>query len=159
MRIAIASDHNGNAARAYVIKVLTRLGHGVCDLGAYEDEGKVDYPDKAFAVAELVCSGAADFGILICGTGTGMAIAANKHPAIRAGIATDRATAELMREHNDANILVLGQWRNSLSEMDEMVQAFLSTPFGGGRHVKRIEMISKFEELLNYCPSCEGGES
>jgi ribose 5-phosphate isomerase B len=80
-------------------------------------------------------------GILICGTGTGMLIAANRFKGIRAGLATDRATAELMRQHNDCNVLVLGQWRTPMGQMDELVQTFLETSFEAGRHVSRVEKL------------------
>jgi ribose 5-phosphate isomerase B len=147
-RIYIASDHNGNAARAYVIKCLQNLNYNVIDCGPTEAQGKVDYPDFAQAVCHHVVNsftfGA--FGILICGTGTGMSIAANKIDGIRAGIATDRATAELMREHNNCNVLVLGQWRNSLSQMDEIVNAFLTTNFAGGRHDSRLKKLQDIEK-------------
>ncbi len=150
-RVYIASDHNGNAARAYVIKRLQLAGIEYVDHGPTESDGKVDYPDLAAKVAWsiILASDHTVRGILICGTGTGMCIAANKHPFIRAGIATDRATAELMREHNDCNVLVLGQWRNSLSQMDEMVTAFLETEFvPGGRHDARLQKISELDKGL-----------
>jgi ribose 5-phosphate isomerase B len=138
--VYIASDHNGTAARNYIISVLRRLDYHYVDIGPDEYEGKVDYPDMAEALCtELTIQGGV--GILVCGTGTGMLIAANRFPNIRAGLATDRATAELMRMHNDCNVLVLGQWRTPLGHMDELVQAFLETPFEGGRHVKRVEML------------------
>lgn len=142
--VFIASDHNGNAARAYVKKVLERRSDVfIKDLGPDENEGKVDYVDYAVALCEWMKHNAGSVGILICGTGTGMSIVANRFRHIRAGLATDRATAELMRDHNDANVLVLGQWRNSLSQMDEMVNAFLDTPHLGGRHTSRLEKLAK----------------
>lgn len=144
-RVYVASDHNGNAARAYVMKFMSRHPWDVRDLGPTEAEGKVDYPDKAAQVCQAVQQYRDSAGILICGTGTGMMIAANKHKGIRAGIATDRATAELMREHNDCNVLVLGQWRNSLSQMEEMVVAFLTTKFGEGRHIPRIKKLEALD--------------
>jgi ribose 5-phosphate isomerase B len=158
MRVVLGSDHNGNAARNYVRKFLQGMPAVECleDYG-FED-GKVDYPDMAKRVCDEVLFdftavvAQADFrpsyGILICGTGTGMCIAANKTKGIRAGLATDRATAELMREHNDCNVLCLGQWRNSLSQMEEMVRAFLTTPFGGGRHDARVEMLRKMDARI-----------
>lgn len=143
MIIFVASDHNGTAARNYVIRLLREYDHPVSDLGPTEYDGKVDYPD----CAELVCRNmlldvsSRARGILICGTGTGMLIAANRFPGIRAGLATDRATAELMRQHNDCNVLVLGQWRTPLGQMDELVRAFLQTEFEGGRHITRIKKL------------------
>lgn len=140
--IFIASDHNGNAARAHIVKML-QGAYVVRDLGPSESEGKVDYPDQAVKVCNAVLDNPGSRGILICGTGTGLCIAANRFKDIRAGIATDRATAGLMREHNDANVLVLGQWRTPLGEMDEIVKAFLETPFGAGRHVARLEKLDR----------------
>lgn len=139
--IYVASDHNGNAARAYILKVLARLGVARVDMGPFEKDGKVDYVDYAEVLCRAVLGVPRARGVLVCGTGTGMCIAANRFPGIRAGLATDRATAELMREHNDANVLVLGQWRTSLGEMDEIVRAFLETPFAGGRHVERLKKL------------------
>lgn len=149
-KVIIGSDHNGNAARAYVIKFLTRLGVPYEDVGPTEAEGKVDYPEIVDRLVWRMRFGGDSpvFGILICGTGTGMSIAANKHSGIRAGIGTDRATAELMRDHNDANVLCLGQWRNSLSQIEDIVYAFLSTPFGEGRHVKRVEMLRELDRKI-----------
>ena len=150
--VFVGSDHNGNAARNYIIKVL----RSIPDVSRVEDmgieDGKVDYPNMAVAVCGgiMVSSNPETYGILICGTGTGMCIAANKLPYIRAGLATDKATAELMRDHNDCNVLVLGQWRNSLSQMEEMVRAFLETPFGGGRHETRLEMLKAMDEKITF---------
>lgn len=142
--IAIASDHNGNAARAYVRKALAGLEMSYVDLGPFEDDGKVDYVDYAKKVVDHILEDPETrAGILICGTGTGMCIVANRYRGIRAGLATDRATSELMREHNDANVLVLGQWRNSLSQMEEMVKAFVQTDHEGGRHTPRLEKLAK----------------
>lgn len=138
--VYLASDHNGTAARNYVVRVLEKLEYHVVDLGPFEYDGKVDYPDYAAAVCANVLQRNAR-GILICGTGTGMLIAANRFKGIRAGLATDRATAELMRQHNDANVLVLGQWRTPLGQMDELVKTFLETPFEEGRHVERVKKL------------------
>lgn len=142
--IYVASDHNGTACRNYIIKVLERLGLYPVDVGPAEYEGKVDYPDMAEKLCELIGSTPVPArGILICGTGTGMLIAANRFPGIRAGLATDRATAELMRQHNDCNVLVLGQWRTPMGHMDELVKTFMETPFEGGRHVKRVQKLGE----------------
>lgn len=146
--VFIASDHNGTAARNYVFRVLRKLGHTVIDLGPEEYEGKVDYPDFAAKLClEILALNTQDIsesdviGILICGTGTGMLIAANRFAGIRAGLATDRATAELMRQHNDCNVLVLGQWRTPLGQMDELINTFIETDFEQGRHIKRVEKL------------------
>lgn len=139
--IVIASDHNGNAARAYIIKML-KDDYDVVDLGPTEQEGKVDYVDKAERLCEWMCSkNSPQKGILICGTGTGMCIVANRFRWIRAALVTDRATAALSREHNDANVLVLGQWRTPLGAMDEIVKTWLTTPFGEGRHIARLKKL------------------
>lgn len=141
--VFIGSDHNGNAARAYIVKLLSKTDFNVCNLGPQEYEGKVDYPDMARMMCNAMFSRPESRGILICGTGTGLCIAANRFKHIRAALVTDRATAELSREHNDANILVLGQWRNSLGSMDEIIDAWFNTPFAGGRHVARIKKLNK----------------
>lgn len=143
-RVYISSDHNGNAARAYILRLLERLGYEGVDIGPSYDE-KADYVDQASILCEKVGLEEEEGtrGILLCGTGTGMCIAANRFHWIRAGLATDRATAELMRQHNDANVLVLGQWRTPLGQMDELVQTFLETSFEGGRHVERVEKLGR----------------
>lgn len=140
--VFITSDHNGNAARAYLCKLLKSHGHTPIDLGPDYDT-KVDYLDYASKLCQVMNGVVGGYGILICGTGSGMCIAANRHPWIRAAIATDRATAELMRQHNDANVLVLGQWRTPLGQMDELVKTFLDTPFEAGRHIPRVEKLGR----------------
>lgn len=147
-KIVIASDHNGNAARAYIVKVCARLGYACIDVGPTESEGKVDYPDMVERLVNFMRSNKDFIGVLVCGTGTGMVVAANKYYGIRAGLATDRATAELMREHNDCNVIVFGQWRNSLSEMDQMIQAFVETPFGNGRHISRVNKLDELDKCV-----------
>lgn len=140
--ILIASDHNGNAARAYIVKFLESLGgYRVLDMGPSEKEGKVDYIDYASNMCKLIDDSGYYRGILICGTGTGMCIVANRFPQVRAALVTDRATSALSREHNNSNVLVLGQWRTPLGAMDEIVKTWLETPFGEGRHVARLEKL------------------
>lgn len=138
--IFISSDHNGNAARAYIKKFLESHRFIAVDLGPSYDE-KVDYPDSAAALARAVLNNPGTRGILLCGTGTGVLIAANRFKGIRAGLATDRATAELMRQHNNCNVLVMGQWRTPLGAMDELIMTFLTTEFEGGRHVERVKKL------------------
>lgn len=145
--VFIASDHNGTACRNYVIKRLREMKYEVVDLGPSEYDGKVDYPDYAVKLCKEVLDKNC-FGILICGTGTGMLIAANRFSKIRAGLATDRATAELMREHNNCNVLVLGQWRTPLAEMDAIVESFLKTKFENGRHIARVNKLRDFGSEL-----------
>lgn len=145
--VYIASDHNGNAARAWLVRRLRDVTSiSLVDLGPGENEGKVDYVDYASMLSQHVRIDESRRGILICGTGTGMSIVANKHQGIRAGLATDRATAVLMREHNDCNVMCLGQWRNSLEQMEDIVQAFLTTKFGEGRHTPRVEKLKELDK-------------
>lgn len=139
----ISSDHNANAARAYIVELLGSWGYDVRDVGMPYDV-KADYPYEAAKVATAVIHEPGSRGILMCGTGTGMLIMANRYPLIRAGLATDRATAKLMREHNDCNVLVMGQWRTPLGQMDEILKTFLETQFQGGRHVPRVKMLEEF---------------
>lgn len=145
--VYVASDHNGTACRNYIVKRLDKMGYYPIDLGPEEYEGKVDYSDYAVKLCEEVKKDDDRRGILICGTGTGMLIAANRFKKIRAGLATDRATAELMRQHNDCNVLVLGQWRTPLGNMDEIVRAFLETEFEAGRHIARVAKLSNIGEM------------
>jgi ribose 5-phosphate isomerase B len=148
--VYIVSDHNGTAARNYVFRTLERLGHFPVDYGPTEYEGKVDYPDFAQKVCRQIQTGAAigesTVGILICGTGAGMVMAANTFKGIRAALGVDRATAELMRQHNDANVLVLGQWVTPLGKMDEIIEAFLTAEFEGGRHIPRVEKLEALKK-------------
>lgn len=140
MRVAIGSDHAG-----YLLKETLKVG--LIDAGvALDDAGtngdaSVDYPDYAEAVARLVVSGACDRGILICGTGIGMAMAANKVDGIRAAPAGDLESARLCREHNDANVLTLGARLTPPDLAMAIVRLFLETPFAGGRHQRRVDKI------------------
>ena len=126
MKIAIGSDHRGVAAKSKVISVLRQLGHEVLDLGP-ESASSVDYPDYAIPVAEAVSSGRVERGILICGTGIGMCIAANKVSGVRAALCTDAETARGARRWNDANVLALGLRLTSPIVAREMLEAFLGT--------------------------------
>ena len=145
MRIALGSDHAGVELKARVMQALDERHLDYHDFGPSTDS-PVDYPDYAARVAESVASGECDRGILICGTGVGMAIAANKVPGIRAAQVTDRDGARLSREHNDANILSLGARSTSVERALDIVDAFLATPFGGGRHQRRVDKIMALEE-------------
>jgi ribose 5-phosphate isomerase B len=144
MRIAVGTDHRGFQIRARVIDLLQRLGHEVEDLGAFTGEA-VDYPDIAAHVARKVGRGEVDRGILICGTGLGMCIAANKVPGVRAAPCHDDLTAEMSRRHNDANVLCLSADLLGERLIDRMVELWLSTPFEGGRHARRVDKISALE--------------
>ena len=145
MRIALASDHRGTAARAALRAWLERSGYQVDDLGT-NATGRVDYPDYAFQVAQRVQSGQAERGILICGTGIGMAIAANKVPGIRAAPVYDTELAEMARRHNDINVLCLPADRLDDDQRARLAERFLETPFDGGRHARRLEKIAASEE-------------
>ncbi len=144
-RIAIGADHAGFHAKETVKKFLQQAGYEVDDMGTSSEES-VDYPDYARQVAERVASGQDQLGILACGTGIGMAITANKVPGIRAATAHDTMTARLAREHNDANVLTFGGRVVDDSTALEIVRTFLNTPFGGGRHQRRIDKIAELDQ-------------
>jgi len=144
MRIAVGSDHRGVAMRAKLIELLERLGHGVDDVGT-NDTKCVDYPDIASQVAVKVSRQAVDRGILICGTGLGMCIAANKVAGVRAAPCHDELTAELSRRHNDLNVLCLPADVLGDSAVDRLIQVWLTTDFEGGRHARRLEKITAIE--------------
>jgi ribose 5-phosphate isomerase B len=144
MRIAIGSDHRGFDVKTNVVELLRRLGHEVDDRGTHSAEA-VDYPDVAAAVAHEVADGRAERGILICGSGIGMAIAANKIPGVRAAPCHDDLTAEMSRRHNDLNVLCLSADMLGERLIDRMVEIWLSTDFEGGRHARRVEKISQLE--------------
>jgi ribose 5-phosphate isomerase B len=144
MRIAIASDHAGFHLKEEIKKTLDRLGITYEDLGT-KDTDSVDYPDYAGKVAHSVQQG--DRGILCCGTGIGMSIAANKFKGIRAAICNDVYTARMSREHNDANVLILGgRTMNDSGLIAEIVKVWIETRFEGGRHQRRLDKIKEFEE-------------
>ena len=144
MEIAVGADHAGFALKEKVKQELLRLGHQVLDVGTDSAES-VDYPDYAVQVAKRVASGEVPRGILVCGTGTGMAMAANKVPGIRAASVTDPIGARLSREHNDANVLTLGARLVEETRALEIVRAWLEAEFAGGRHQRRIEKITEIE--------------
>ncbi len=144
MKIAIGSDHRGFEAKSRIVSVLHQLGHEVHDLGP-QSRDSVDYPDYAFEVARAVSEGRAERGILICATGIGMCIAANKVHNIRAAPCHDCITAEMSRRHNDANVLCLSADLLGEELIERMVRIWLETPFEGGRHARRVEKITRFE--------------
>ena len=141
MLISIGGDHAGYELKSELRTYLLEKGYETDDLGAFSLDS-VDYPDFAHPVARQVESGKADFGILICGSANGVAMAANKHEKIRAAIAWKKEIAELARQHNDANILCLPARYISVDEAKEMVDAFLTTQFEGGRHSRRVDKIA-----------------
>jgi ribose 5-phosphate isomerase B len=144
MRIAIGSDHRGVAARQRLSGLLQRLGNEVIDCGSHGDEA-VDYPDIAADVARRVSAGTVDRGILLCCTGVGMAIAANKLPGVRAATCHDEVTAEMSRRHNDLNVLCLSAEMIGPEVQDKMIKTWLATPFEGGRHARRVAKITALE--------------
>src|ERR1700739_3092711 len=143
-KIALGSDHAGFHIKETVRQFLENAGYPLVDVGTWSEES-VDYPDYGKAVGERVATHQADFGIAVCGTGIGISIAANKVPRIRAAVAHDVNTARLAREHNDANVLAMGGRVVNGTLAIEMVQAFLNTPFLGGRHARRVEKIALIE--------------
>ncbi len=146
MKIAIGCDHAALKLKNDVIEKLRKEGYEVEDFGIHEQKS-VDYPDYALPVAEAVASGRADKGILICGTGIGMSIAANKVKGIRCALCSDTFSAHATREHNDANILAFGERVVGEGLAMDIVDTFLKTPFSGDdRHVKRIAKISAIED-------------
>lgn len=147
MKIAIGSDHRGYEVKRRIVSLLERLGHEPVDVGPTASES-VDYPDYAFQVAQAVSSGRVDRGILICGTGIGMCIAANKVPGVRAAPCHDSITAEMSRRHNDANVLCLSADLLGGELLDRMVRIWLETEFEAGRHARRVEKITRFEHDL-----------
>ncbi len=146
MRIAVGCDHNGLEMKREVFSVLAELGYPYEDFGCY-DRGSVDYPDIARSVGEAVASGRHDRGILMCGTGVGMCIAANKIKGIRAALCHDTYTAQRAREHTDANILCLGAWIIGKGLAQEIVRSYLTSEFVGGRHARRLDKIRELEQL------------
>lgn len=146
MKIAIASDHRGFSAKERICALLKSIGHEVRDYGCDGSES-CDYPDLALPAADSVARGENDRAVLICGTGLGMSIAANKIAGIRAALCHDELTAELSRKHNDANALCLAADLLGEQLMRMIVETWLSTGFEGGRHARRIEKLARLEKL------------
>src|SRR5205085_1181934 len=145
MKIAVGNDHRGVAVKQRVVGLLNELGHQVNDLGA-NSAASVDYPDYAIPVAEAVSGGGADRGILICGTGHGMCIAANKVTGIRAANCRDVIDAELSRRHNDANVMCLSADLIGEEQIEKMIRTWLTTDVEGGRHARRTDKIAAYEK-------------
>ena len=144
MRIAIGSDHRGVSTKAHLVQRLASAGYEIEDVGP-EDDSRVDYPDFASAVGRRVSAGTADRGILICGTGIGMAIAANKVDGVRAAVCYDEQTAQLSRQHNDANVLCLSGDSVDAASNEAIANVWLTTEFEGGRHGRRVAKIGELE--------------
>ena len=145
MKIAFGSDHRGFSVKQRLTAALAKNGHEVRDLGVASGDGAADYPDFAIPVAELVANGEADRGILVCGTGFGMCIAANKVHGVRAVTCRDPIEAEMSRRHNNSNVLCMSADFLGQELIDRMVEAWLKTDFEGGRHQRRVEKISHYE--------------
>jgi ribose 5-phosphate isomerase B len=145
VKIALASDHAGFSEKEKLKPLLTELGIDYSDLGTVSEDS-VDYPDYARKVAEKVAAGHVDQGVLVCGSGTGMAITANKVPGVRAAVAWSEEIARLARQHNDANVLALGARTTPPGEIPNIVRAWFETAFEGGRHTKRVEKITALEQ-------------
>lgn len=141
MKIALGSDHGGFALKSIVAKNLLLLGHEIEDVGC-KSLDSVDYPDYAHLVISHITEGNCSCGILICGTGIGMSVAANRNPQIRAALCHDEYTARMSREHNDANILCLGARVIGEGVALELIKVWLATPFAGGRHQQRLAKLS-----------------
>jgi ribose 5-phosphate isomerase B len=148
LKIAVGSDHRGFAHKERLKEVLGAAGHAVNDCGCAGPES-ADYPDAAFAVADLVRSGEAALGILICGSGIGMSIAANKVRGVRASLCLDEEAARTTREHNDSNVLCLSGDRTSPDEAVHLAEVYLASRFAGGRHGRRVEKITAYESDHN----------
>ena len=141
MRIAIASDHAAIALKAILVEWLRAAGHEVDDLGPH-DAASVDYPDYGYELADAVASGAAERGVALCGSGIGISIAVNRHPRLRCALVSEPLSAQLCREHNDANAIALGARLIGIEQAKACVTAFLTTGFAGDRHTGRVEKLT-----------------
>ncbi|HCF61908.1 MAG TPA: ribose 5-phosphate isomerase B [Myxococcales bacterium] len=144
MRIAIANDHAGLELKKEIAEGLAKLGHRVEDFGTH-DNSSVDYPDFATRVAKAVRDGQVDAGVLVCGTGIGMSIVANKYRGVRAALCTTEFEARMARQHNDANVLCMGERVVGPGLGRAIAEAFVGTQFEGGRHLKRVQKIADAE--------------
>lgn len=144
MKIVIGSDHRGVEIKRRLLALIQSMGHDVLDIGT-EGAESVDYPDFAYEVAKRVSTGAMERGLLICGTGIGMSMTANKVRGVRAAACQDVLTAEMSRRHNDANVLCLSADLVGEDQMAQMIRTWLDTAFEGGRHARRLEKIAKIE--------------
>ena len=144
MKVAIGADHAGYEEKENIKKTLDELGVEYVDLGTNSTES-VDYPDFGKAVGEAVAKGEAEQGIVVCGSGIGISIAANKVKGIRAALAWNEETAQLARQHNDANVLAIGARTTPKDTIPNIVKAWFNAKFEGGRHAKRVEKISELE--------------
>jgi ribose 5-phosphate isomerase B len=141
MKLAIASDHAAIGLKAELAEWLEAAGHDVADLGT-NGPASVDYPDFGFALAEHVAAGKAERGIALCGSGIGISIAVNRNPHARCALVSEPLSAKLAREHNDANAIALGARLTGIDMAKACIEIFLSTPFGGDRHARRVEKLT-----------------
>lgn len=146
MRVVIGSDHAGFEQKERIKAHLAEEGHDVVDVGTANGDDSVDYPDFAIAASRVVANGQAELGVLVCGTGIGMSIAANKVRGVRAANVTSVEFARLAREHNNANVVTVSARFVPVQENEAIVDAFLSTAFGGGRHADRVSKITTVEQ-------------
>lgn len=157
MKIAVASDHRGVDRKSRILELLRGLGHEALDRGA-DGEESVDYPDFAAVVASQVAAGDVDLGILICGTGIGMSIAANKFDGIRAANVRDDLEARMSRQHNDSNVLCLSADLVGDQSLERIIEIWLKTEFEGGRHARRIDKITEFEQAQTPAPTADAAD-
>ena len=155
MKIALASDHAGYSEKEKLKPLLQELGIEFADLGTISEQS-VDYPDYAAKVADQVARGEVDQGLLVCGSGTGMAISANKIPGVRAAVAWSEEIARLARQHNDANVLAIGARTTPQDEIPKIVRAWFATQFEGGRHGERVAKIKALEHNANVSSRTTG---
>lgn len=151
MRIYIGADHAGWELKDRVVRMLSERGLEVVDVGTHGPES-VDYPDLAAPVARAVSNGEVERGILICGTGIGMSVCANKFPRVRAGLVNDTFTARMCREHNDCNVLVLAARVVQPEVVPDILAEWLETPFAGDRHARRLAKVGGLERSLEATP-------
>lgn len=141
MKIAIASDHAAIELKSQLVQWLGEQGHDISDLGPFSADS-VDYPDFGYKLAEAVASGDAERGIALCGSGIGISIAVNRHPAVRCALVSEPLSASLAREHNDANCVAIGARLTGIEMARACIEAFLTTEFAGGRHQRRVDKLS-----------------
>ncbi|MBN1586314.1 MAG: ribose 5-phosphate isomerase B [Candidatus Omnitrophica bacterium] len=147
-RIALGADHGGFKLKAVLVDYLRKQENKVEDLGTYSEES-CDYPEYGYKVASAVAEGRADRGVLVCRSGVGIAIVANRVPGVRAGVCHDAASAAHSRQHNDTNVLVLGADHTPAEQAVEILDAWLRTEFEGGRHARRLAMIEEIEKRIH----------
>ena len=141
MKLAIASDHAALVMKAELVAWLRGAGHDVVDLGT-DGEASVDYPDYGYKLAAYVASGKAERGVALCGTGLGISMAVNRNPAVRCAVVSEQLSAHFARDHNDANVIAMGARMIGIEQAKACLTTFLATPFGGDRHVRRVEKLS-----------------